>query len=150
MNDEWRIKVLYDGDCPLCTREISFLSRRDRGAGLIQFEDIASGIFDPAKYGLDHQVVMARIHGVLPDGTVVEGIEVFRRAYDAVGLGWLWAPTRWPFLRPLAERAYQIFARNRLRWTGRDEACDSGQCQAPGSPSRSPKERAPSARVSDS
>jgi predicted DCC family thiol-disulfide oxidoreductase YuxK len=150
MSDEWRIKVLYDGDCPLCTREIDFLSRRDRGAGLIQFEDIATATFDPAKYGLDHQVVMARIHGVLPDGAVVEGIEVFRRAYDAVGLGWLWAPTRWPLLRPLAERAYQIFARNRLRWTGRSEPCESGQCRLPESTSKPAGEPVPSRLVSDS
>ena len=65
---------------------------------------------------------MARIHGVLPDGTVIEGVEVFRRAYAAVGLGWLIAPTRWPGCRRLTDLAHRIFARNRLRWTGRTSA----------------------------
>ena len=67
---------------------------------------------------------MARIHGVLADGTVIEGMEVFRRAYGAVGLGWLLAPTAWPGLRALADAGYRWFARNRLRLTGRGNACD--------------------------
>jgi predicted DCC family thiol-disulfide oxidoreductase YuxK len=75
--------------------------------------------------------LMARIHGVLPDGSLVEGVEVFRQAYAAVGLGWLVAPTRWPGLRRLADLAYRVFARNRLRWTGRASACDAGQCSPP-------------------
>jgi predicted DCC family thiol-disulfide oxidoreductase YuxK len=124
-NGRWQIRVLYDGDCPLCTREIRLLERRDRGRGRIQFEDIARPSFDPGAYGLDANQVMARIHGVLPDGTVVEGVEVFRRAYGAVGLGWLMAPTRWPGLRSLADLAYRVFARNRLRWTGRACECES-------------------------
>jgi predicted DCC family thiol-disulfide oxidoreductase YuxK len=125
----WRVKVLYDGDCPLCSREIGFLARRDRGRGRIQFEDVANPSFDPGVWGLDDQRVMARIHGVLPNGAVIEGVEVFRQAYAAVGLGWLVAPTRWPGLRHLADLAYRIFARNRLRWTGRASACEGGRPQ---------------------
>jgi predicted DCC family thiol-disulfide oxidoreductase YuxK len=129
MKESWQIRVLYDGECPLCSREVRFLERRDRGRGRIQLEDIARPDFDPTLHGLDARQVMARIHGVLPDGSVVEGVEVFRRAYAAVGLGWLLAPTRWPGLRWLADFAYRVFARNRLRWTGRESACEEGRCQ---------------------
>lgn len=132
MSGPWRIRVLYDGDCPLCSREIRFLERRDRGRGRIQLEDIAESSFDASTYGLEAGDLMACIHGVLPDGTLVEGVEVFRRAYAAVGLGWLVAPTRWPGLRGLADLAYRIFARNRLQWTGRATSCDEGQCQTLG------------------
>lgn len=125
------VKVLYDGGCPLCSREIEFLRRRDR-AGRIAFEDIAAPDFEPARYGLEHHEVMARIHGVLPDGTLIEGVEVFRRLYAAVGLGWLVAPTRWPILRPIFDALYRVFARNRLRWTGRaDAACHDERCARP-------------------
>jgi len=134
MKQSWRIQVLYDGDCPLCSREIRFLQRRDRGRKQIEFVDISRPDFDPAAYGLDAWQVMARIHGVLPDGSVVEGVEVFRRAYAAVGLGWLLAPTRWPGLRRLAELAYQVFARNRLRWTGREIPCEDGRCRVTRTP----------------
>lgn len=129
------IRVLYDGACPLCRREIRTLERLDRGRGRVDFEDISQPAFDPAAYGLDAEQVMARIHGVLPDGRVVEGLEVFRRVYAAVGLGWLMAPTRWPLLRDVSEAGYRIFARNRLRWTGRGADCDSGRCQLPKLPS---------------
>jgi len=114
-----QIEVLFDGDCPLCAREIRTLRRLDRGRGRIGFQDIAAPGFDASGYGLDESVLMARIHGVLGDGRVVEGMEVFRRAYAAVGLGWLLAPSRWPLLRPACDAAYRVFARNRLRLTGR-------------------------------
>lgn len=136
MSPAWRIKVLYDGECPLCSREIRFLEKRDRGRGLIRFEDIAYPRFDPAAYGLDMRDAMARIHGVLPDGTVIVGVEVFRHAYAAVGLGWLMAPTRWPGVRRLADLAYRVFARNRLRWTGRASACHEARCQAVPAPGK--------------
>ena len=120
--------LLYDGECPLCSREIAMLRRRDR-RGRLGFVDIAAPGFDAARYGTARDALMARIHGVLPDGSLVRDVEVFRRAYAAVGLGWLVAPTRWPLLRPLFDRAYRVFARNRLRWTGRSEAaCAGGAC----------------------
>lgn len=116
--------LLYDGDCPLCSREVAMLRRRDRGRGALALVDIAAPGFDAARYGTDHATLMARIHGVLPDGSLVEGVEVFRRAYAAVGLGWLVAPTRWPLLRQGFDAAYRWFARNRLRLTGRTHECD--------------------------
>ena len=118
----WEIRVLYDGGCPLCAREIRALHRLDRGRGRISCEDIAAEGFDPATYGVSYETLMRRIHGVLPDGTLIEGVEVFRRLYHAVGLGWLVAFTRWPLLRPLCEAAYRTFARNRLWLTGREKA----------------------------
>ena len=123
----WEFKLLYDGDCPLCSREVDFLRRRDGGRGRLALEDIAAPGFDPGRYGKSQDELMARIHGVLPDGRVVEGMEVFRRAWGAVGWGWLLAPTRWPGLRRLFDWAYRVFARNRLRWTGRAD-CDGDRC----------------------
>ena len=123
------IKVLYDGNCPICSKEVGMLKRRDHKRNGIIFEDIAAPDFDAAVYDLDQDTVMARIHGVLPDGTVVEGLEVFRRAYRAVGLGWLMAPTGWPGLRQLMDACYRVFARNRLRWTGRAKTCPKDLCK---------------------
>jgi predicted DCC family thiol-disulfide oxidoreductase YuxK len=134
----WQIKVLFDGECPLCRREIDFLRRRDGGRGLVAFEDITAPGFDAARHGIEFTALMGRIHGILPDGGIVDGVEVFRRLYAAVGLGWILAPTRWPVLRPLADAAYRWFARHRLRITGRaDAACESNRCAAssgPGTP----------------
>jgi predicted DCC family thiol-disulfide oxidoreductase YuxK len=123
------ITLLYDGACPLCSREVAMLRRRDR-RGALGAVDIAAPGFDPGVYGLDQARVMARMHGVLPDGAIVEGMEVFRRAYAAVGLGWLLAPSRWPLVGRLFDAGYAWFARNRLRWTGRAHECE-GACERP-------------------
>jgi len=103
--------------------------RRDRRGALAAI-DIAAPDFDASRYGLDHERLMARMHGLLPDGTVVEGMEVFRRAYTAVGLGWMLAPSRWPVLGRAFDAAYAWFARHRLRLTGRGSECD-GACESP-------------------
>jgi len=126
------ITVLFDGECPLCAREVALLRRLDRERGRIGFADIAAPGFDAARYGRSHAELMARIHAVVADGRLVEGVEVFRRAYAAVGLGWALAWTDWPGLRSLADAGYRWFARNRLRLTGRSpHACESGRCALP-------------------
>ena len=121
--DTWRIKVLIDGACPLCRREAALWRWLDAGRGRIALEDIDSADFDPARYGLTREQTTAQIHGILLSGRVVRGTEVFRRAYNAVGWGWLAAPTAWPVLRLVFDRMYQWFARNRLRITGRGVKC---------------------------
>lgn len=89
--------------------------------------------FKPEIYGLTRSQVMAAIHGVDASGRVVNGVEVFRQAYRAVGLGWILAPTRWPGLRWASDRLYLAFARNRIalgRLFGR--TCASGACSRVG------------------
>jgi predicted DCC family thiol-disulfide oxidoreductase YuxK len=69
--------------------------------------------------------LLAEIHGRLPDGTWVTGVEVFRRLYAAVGCRRLVALSRCPGLRHALDIAYRVFARNRLRWTGRCTSSNS-------------------------
>lgn len=121
------IRMLHDGACPLCSREVAFLRRRDR-EGRIVFEDIADPTFDPARYGLTHEQVHGKMHAVLPDGSVVTGVEVFRRVYRAIGFGWLVAPTGWPVLRWVFDGLYGCFARIRP-WLGGGRSCADGACE---------------------
>jgi len=128
------IRIFFDGQCPLCAREGRLLMRLDAGRGRIELEDIADPAFDAGRYGLDPAALEARLHGLLPDGRIVEGVEVLARAYEAVDLGWLVAPARWPGFRWLLDRAYLDFARNRLRLTGRaPRFCEAdGACPVAG------------------
>lgn len=64
---------------------------------------------------------MGQIHGILPDGSVVTSIEVFRRCYEAVGLGWVYAATKYEPVRKAAEAAYEVWAKYRLPITGRGD-----------------------------
>jgi predicted DCC family thiol-disulfide oxidoreductase YuxK len=116
----WKIKLLYDGDCPLCLREVNFLQRQDGGRGIVQFVNIADDAYDPADHGgIDFETAMGRIHAVLADGTVIKNVEVFRQIYSFLGLGWIYAPTRWPVIGPLIDKLYDIWADWRLKVTGR-------------------------------
>jgi predicted DCC family thiol-disulfide oxidoreductase YuxK len=127
--NNWRFKLLYDGECPLCRREARWLQSRNRH-GLLAFEDICAPGFDPALYHTTREELMGVIHGVFPDGRVVRKVEVFRQAYRAIGLGWLLAPTGWPGLRWLTDRGYEWFARHRIQ-IGRifGRKCNSGSCE---------------------
>jgi predicted DCC family thiol-disulfide oxidoreductase YuxK len=118
------LELYFDGACPLCAREVAFLRRLDRG-GRIRFTDIAAPGFDAPATGIAWQDLMDRIHARLADGTVVEGVEAFRRLSSLLGFGWLVAPTRLPGVRQLLDLAYRTFAKNRLRLTGRcaDDSC---------------------------
>ena len=39
--------MLYDGECPLCMREVNMLKGRDEGVGKIDFVDISSSEYSP-------------------------------------------------------------------------------------------------------
>lgn len=134
-----QLTLLFDGGCPLCVREVRFLEQRDRthngDSPQIAFVDIDAADYDPAAHGaITYRAAMGRIHAIDCDGRVLCDVAVFRRAYELIGLGWLYAPTRWPLIGPLADWAYGLWARWRLVITGRpslDQLCDarSGRCQ---------------------
>jgi predicted DCC family thiol-disulfide oxidoreductase YuxK len=116
----WKIKLLYDGECPLCVREVNFLRKRDGGRGLVEFVNIADDGYTPeANGGVDFETAMGRIHAVLPDGSLVKNIEVFRRVYETLGMGWVYAVTKLPIVGALANWIYGIWADFRLALTGR-------------------------------
>lgn len=116
----WKIKLLYDGQCPLCVREVNFLSKRDGGRGLVEFVDIADINYNPEAHGgIDFETAMGRIHAVLPDGTTIKNVEVFRRVYEILGMGWIYAVTKLPVIGALANAVYELWADWRLALTGR-------------------------------
>jgi len=121
----WIFEVFFDGDCPLCLKEINLLRWMDRKKRIV-FTDIADKSFDPTALGKSMDELMARIHGRLPDGSLVEGVDVFRHLYSAVGLSPVVALTRIPGITQLLDAGYVWFARNRLKLTGR---CTEDNCK---------------------
>lgn len=118
--ESWKIELLYDGQCPLCLREVRFLEAQDRGRGLIRFVDVMDPSYAPTDHGgVTFEAAMGRIHAVKCDGTVLQGVEVFRQVYAVLGIGWIYAATRWPGIRPLVDTLYDRWADWRLALTGR-------------------------------
>jgi predicted DCC family thiol-disulfide oxidoreductase YuxK len=123
MDKLYAIEMFYDGDCPLCMRETRILQRLDRHQRL-RFTNIAAPTFDASSVGKPQDELMDEMHGRLPDGSWVTGVEVFRRLYSAVGFSpvvWL---TRLPIIKQLLNVGYFVFAKYRRRLTGRcNENC---------------------------
>ncbi|MCA9195052.1 MAG: DUF393 domain-containing protein [Planctomycetales bacterium] len=125
LSNDWQVEVFYDGKCPLCMREINLLRRLDR-QHRIRFTDIADTSFSPTVFGMTMKDFMDEIQGRLPSGEWINGVEVFRRLYTAVGLKHAVAITRLPGISHGLEFGYRVFAKHRLRLTGR---CGGGSCE---------------------
>lgn len=114
------LTLLYDASCPVCRLEMDELRHRSV-AGQLVFVNISAPDFNLADHwpasSAAHPPTMldmnAALHGIGADGEVYTGVETIRLAYAAVGLGWLWAPTAWPVLRPITDMGYRWFARHR-------------------------------------
>ena len=118
----WKIKLLYDGECPLCVREVNFLTKKDAGRGIVNFVDIADPSYDPQdNANIDFATAMGRIHAILPDGSVIKNVEVFQRVYEELGMGWIYAITKLPVIGAIADWIYGIWAKARLKLTGRPD-----------------------------
>jgi predicted DCC family thiol-disulfide oxidoreductase YuxK len=144
------LTLFYDAACPVCAMEMDHLRERDLD-GKLRFVDISAPTFDAARHGTSAAAMDAEIHGQCADGTMLRGVEVLRRAYAAVGLGWVLRPSGWPPLRPLFDAGYRVFARHRRsisraaaplidairasrarRTSQRMRACRSGACDRAG------------------
>lgn len=144
--NKYPITIFHDGNCPICRLDIANLRSRNVEDRL-RFIDIAAPDFDPAPYGMTLAEFAAQIRAQLPDGSLITGMEVFRRAYRAVGLGWIIAPANWGPLKAPADALYRFFARHRpaisrrfgslfealaaCQAERRARACRSGQCRVP-------------------
>jgi predicted DCC family thiol-disulfide oxidoreductase YuxK len=122
--DDTIIDLLYDSECPICQMEVNFLQKRDINHR-IRFTDLSSPSYDPVEHGnVSFERGMRKIRAVLPDKTVVTGVEVFRRTYEAIGLGWMFEITKLPLVGTAADALYDLWAENRLRLTGRGDLAD--------------------------
>lgn len=109
-----RLTLFYDGYCPLCVAEMNKLKQYDSNAWL-DFVDIQSPLFGESYPDMNWQQLNDRIHGMLPDGRLLSGLDVTYLAWKLVGKGWVYAPLRWPVLAWFADAAYGVFAKHRYR-----------------------------------
>lgn len=118
--ESWKVKMLYDGDCMLCMREVNMLRNRDNGN--ICFVDIASSDYEPAEnLDISFEQAMERIHVIYPDGKIVTDIQAFKALYEQVGLGWVYAVTKFPIIENALNKVYSVWAKYRLPITGRPD-----------------------------
>ena len=112
------LTVYFDGECPVCRREINlmkFLHRSQR----LGFIDFSNSLYRPTDHRLNRCDLREVIHARWSDGTIITGVEVFSEMWEAIGFGFLARLSRRPLINALLVKGYAWFAKNRLRLTGR-------------------------------
>ena len=127
-----KLTIFFDGGCPLCKREVDFLQSRNQ-KGYLSFIDInTSDFYLDLRYGITYKQAMERIHALKSDGSVIKDIKVFQEAYTLIGLGWIYAPTKFPIFDKFIEFIYGIWAKYRLKLTFRpsiEKLCTEKGCE---------------------
>jgi predicted DCC family thiol-disulfide oxidoreductase YuxK len=110
-----RIQVYYDGDCPVCSREMD-RCRRLEGAEAIDFVDINRDMSALAADGVSYEAALARLYVRDAQGRLHKGIAAYAALFAELPryrrLAWL---VRLPGVRPLLDRIYVAGARLRRR-----------------------------------
>lgn len=113
-----KLEVWFDGDCPLCRREMAVMRRLDRD-GAIAFIDVADG---RGSCPIDRAELLARFHA-REDGVMVSGAAAFAAMWRPIPvLRPFGLAARNPVLLRLLERLYRRFLRIRpglVRWLRR-------------------------------
>jgi ubiquinone biosynthesis monooxygenase Coq7 len=110
------LTVLYDGACPLCQREISYmqgLAEGSAGSGLC-FRDVSAAEVQMPE--AERAALLARFHVQRADGSRLSGAAAFVAMWARLpGWRWLAFVARVPGITPLLEVAYRGFLRLRPR-----------------------------------
>ena len=113
------LKLLYDGECPICNQEICFLQNRDHRTK-IKFIDISSKEFSPVEHNnIDYDTAMSQIHAIDSTGKQLVGLQAFAAIYANCDLLTLSTLMRIPFINKILNPLYILFAKKRLWLTGR-------------------------------
>lgn len=102
------LTVLYDGDCPLCSREIGWYQGLNASERIrwIDLRDASARLPD----GIDRGAALARFHVVAADGATVSGAAAFLRLWQAYpGLRLAARVLSRPLPLALLERGYRLF-----------------------------------------
>ena len=106
-------QMLYDGSCPLCAKEVSFLRTFNR-AQAVSFINIADPAFDPSPYSpITREALIDEMHVYdLTTNTMHKRVPAFHHLYSTLGYPFLGFTRVWPF-NVLSDQAYGFIARNK-------------------------------------
>lgn len=132
---QWPLTLYFDGDCPLCAREIKILRARATEARLL-FVDIGVEHFDATSLGFTYEQMQSLLHARFADGQWVTGLDATLWSWRAAGMGIWAAPLTWRPIRPLLAVGYALFCRLRphLAWLPHPDGssrCRGNRCRVP-------------------
>ena len=116
MTDKQKLKVFYDGSCPLCSREIIFYQRQ-RGAETICWLNVADQtLTEGLPEGISRDQLMQRFHVQGANGKVQTGGDAFLQLWALLPkfrlLAWLFSL---PLMRWIVNQTYDAILPMRPR-----------------------------------
>lgn len=98
--------LFYDGNCPLCTREMARLAElKDDGLRLQDIHQI-----DDYRGLPDRATLLRNLHLKTADGNLLTGVDANVAAWQGTRHSRLVGWTRWPLVKPLADAVYRWWA----------------------------------------
>ena len=124
------LTIFYDSACPLCSNEMAQLKKHDR-LHKIHLEDLNSADLLTRYPNLDIEKANTILHGLTSDGKMLLGLDVTAMAWGLTGKHCWVKLLRLPLIKPVADKAYLAFAKNRYNisylLTGK-KRCTSKSC----------------------
>ena len=110
MTESQQDTLYYDGQCPVCRREMDRLQPLQDGR--LRLVDIHS---QPLPAGRSKAELLEVLHLQDDKGRWISGLDANVRAWRHTRWGWLFGWLRWPLIAPIADRLYARWARRRYR-----------------------------------
>ncbi len=103
--------LFYDGNCPLCMREVRLLTRiADDGLALVDLHEVPEAQGEPTRLEM-----LSNLHMKTGDGRWLVGVDATVGAWAHTRWGLFFKVLRWPLIGPLADIAYRYWARKRYQ-----------------------------------
>ena len=115
--------LYYDGQCPLCAKEIQWLKKYN--TGLLAFADIHQSPDAPSSTSKTE--MLQRLHLLTSEGIWVIGLDATVRSWSHTPYGCLLKPLRWPIIKPIADLLYQYWAIKRYKKRYQCLSCNGEQ-----------------------
>ena len=112
--------ILFDGECVFCSDGAAFLLRHDRDRRhrlAVTQSPLGRALY--AHYGLDADTTNL----LIADGRAFARSDAVIGVARSLGRPWSWLAAGRLLPRPLRDAAYDLLARNRIRWFGRRQTC---------------------------
>ena len=115
--------LFYDGQCPLCAREVRALRRLNKGNLVladIHQQRNGSLILPP------HEMLLRRLHLMTWTGEWVTDLHATVCAWSHTPFGFLFKPLLWPGIYQIASPVYELWADRRYERKYACAECDAG------------------------
>lgn len=122
-----KLRILYDGGCHLCHREIEHYRQVDTNKKL-ELIDITNSGFQAEKWGLDDKTVRKYFHVVDENDQLFVGVDAFAQIWQRLDYKWLHSMAHTQPLRSLMKASYLLFAEIRPLLP-RKNNCSTNCCQ---------------------